>query len=179
MTFRSVLARAAGHALLGALLALGWVLMPLPARAEPGAPLQIVGCGGSSPVADETENDNEADSDQPDANDPTDKPDAVEPGDPIIVGTIRALPRMSENDQKGLARLARISGNQATQSAQAVIPDIDLRKVSKVELDIEQGFVVWKVTTALKDRAAHPDAKKEVKVKVDAGNGDALAMECE
>ena len=128
---------------------------------QPAPP--VAGCSWSPPraatggVADEAEED--------DGNDPR------------IVGTVRAPAGMREDNQDALASLVSISEDRAVEIALAAIPDAQRRRVREVELEIEQGYVVWGVETELQRGESGPD--RIVEVIVDAGSGQVLYVECE
>ena len=58
-----------------------------------------------------------------------------------------------------------------------VLPDPAARTVRKAVLETEQGYVVWAIKTQLARPGGGPDPKLEVKV--DAGDGAVLAVECD
>ena len=97
--------------------------------------------------------------------------------DPRIVGTVRAPAGMREDNQDALASLVSISEDRAVEIALAAIPDAQRRRVREVELEIEQGYVVWGVETELRRGESGPD--RIVEVIVDAGSGQVLYVECE
>lgn len=96
---------------------------------------------------------------------------------PRIVGSLAAPPNVRRNDQRRLGALAPVSRDQAVQAALAALPDADRRRVGDVELEVEQGYVVWDVETVLRGRERGPD--RHADVIVDAGSGRVLFVECE
>ena len=127
--------------------------------------IPVVGCQGSVIPAD---TDAEINDDEEDAAD-----DASEHA-PAIVGTIKAPRGMKENDKR-LNGLPTISSSQARAAALAAISDADQRRVRSVEVEIEQGYVIYAVKTQLRGAGVDP----ELEVKVDAGNGAVLLIECD
>lgn len=132
------------------------------------ASIPVIGCGASASPLDtdaETNDENEnstASSDESDNNAPT------------IVGSVKAPQGTKEND-KSLSPLAKISSAQARDAALAVITDANQRQVSSTGLELEQGYVVYAVKTVRSTSGGDP----KLEVKVDAGNGAILMMECD
>ncbi|MFN8526628.1 MAG: PepSY domain-containing protein [Chloroflexota bacterium] len=139
-----------------------------PLRAETIKPsnVPVVGCEGSSiaQAEDDEGDDGEADGEEADAD---------EDG-PFIEGSIKAPRGMKENDKR-LAALAKISKEEAREAAFRVIADPDQRRVRNVSVEAEHGFVVYAVKTRRIGRGADPF----LEVKVDAGTGQVLLIECD
>lgn len=160
---RSAAARRLLLTISAALLLIGQVVTVVQAQAGP-ATIPVVGCqGAASPLDtdDETSDDSEAasgDSDQV----------------PAIVGSVAAPAGAKESDKR-LGSLATISAAQARDAALAAVSDADQRQVRSVGLEVEQGYVIYAVKTVRRTPGADP----KLEVKVDAGNGAVLLMECD
>lgn len=100
--------------------------------------------------------------------------DGQDDNDPAIVGSV-AAPRGAREDDSRLASLATISPDQAQQAALAALNDASQRNVGRVKLEAENGYVVYAVET----RHSNAGPSQEIEVKVDAGNGSVLAVECD
>jgi uncharacterized membrane protein YkoI len=93
---------------------------------------------------------------------------------PITGGTITAPAGSNQEDEateeegKSLEKLARMDRGAAEEAARGVVPG----KVREVELESENGFVVYEVEIAGEDGRLH-------EVIVDAGNGEVLGQEIE
>lgn len=137
-----------------------------PAEAQPAPP--VIGCSWA-PVSSavelvkEVEDDGEAD-------------DTAE-AEAKIAGSVPLPAGMRRSDQRGLASVATIGRDRAVEIAFGALPDAGARRIEEVELEAEQGYVVWEVETIL--RSPDPSPNRIAEVVVDAGNGDVLAIECE
>lgn len=97
--------------------------------------------------------------------------------EPKIVGSLPAPANVRPKDQRRLAAVATITREQAVQIALGALPDAERREIEEVELEVEQGYVVWGVEAVLRGRQKSPDRHAEVVI--DAGNGKILMVECE
>lgn len=146
-------------------LATTLIVGPIGAIAHAQAPetVLVVGCTGSVGSIDA---DTETDDDEVQTGEADDGP--------TVVGTVKAPQGASENDKR-LRSLATISPDQAQQAALAALDDASHRQVHRVEVEAEHGYVVY----AVKTRRNGPGPNQELEVKVDAGNGAILMIECD
>lgn len=138
----------------------------------PSAAPTIIGCSWAPPGSVV-----ELVTEAPDADDNESDEASTQEREPKIVGTVPAPPNTRPNDQRRLASVAKVSKDEAVQRALAVLPDVEKRRVTEAELEIEQGWVVWGVETVFKGREQGQDRYAEVII--DAGNGSILLVECE
>ncbi|MCC7103955.1 MAG: hypothetical protein IT307_02315 [Chloroflexi bacterium] len=96
---------------------------------------------------------------------------------PAIQGSIPKPENIGEDDTKALTPLATFPKDQATANALAATNPADSRQVRKALVEGENGFVVWSVKTVYGAGVTGPDPRLEVKV--DAGNGTVLSIECD
>lgn len=109
------------------------------------------------------------------------KGENTEPGETVFTGTIKAPAETNETEAAdgspeekaqekaetdALAKLATVTGQEAAKAATDLVPGT----VSSIELDDEDGFVVWEVDITQADGTT-------VEVLVDAGNASILAQE--
>ncbi len=130
--------------------------------------IPIVGCHGSVIPLDADAEMDDDEKDEADAN-------AGESDQgPAIVGTIRT-PRGMGEDDKRLATLAIITAAQAREAAMAAISDASERRIKSTSVESQQGYVVYAVKTV----RTRPGDDPKLEVKVDAGNGAVLMIECD
>jgi uncharacterized membrane protein YkoI len=94
-----------------------------------------------------------------------------------IKGSLVAPYGVDDDDQRTLRRLASVGRDEAVRIARAAIDGGDKRRLGDVELEIEQGYIVWGIELRLGRGQSSPDPN--VEVIVDAGNGRVLTIECE
>ena len=156
----------------------GLALAPLaaPAPAVAAAPVRVVGCNRASlapslvasglvvglQLAEDGEAEDEVEEDQL----------------PRIAGSIPKPRGVDEDDSRALAPLVTISREQAVWNAADALANPAQRRVRKVLVEGENGFVIWAVKTELIDPASGPDPKLELKVDA-GGSGEVLSIECE
>ena len=73
--------------------------------------------------------------------------------------------------------MATIGREEAIKIALGVLPDAERRRLEDVELEVEQGYVIWEVEAIL--RGSQPSPDRIAEVVIDAGNGNVLFVECE
>lgn len=149
-----------------------------PALARAAAPVRVVGCSTASlspalvasgiTLVTQDSDDDEGETDDQDE----------ENQEPKIVGSIPKPRGVSEDDSKKLEPLATVSKDQAIWNASAAVANPGQRRVRKVQVEGENGYVVWSVKTELVDPNSGPDPKLELKLDA-GGNGDVLSIECE
>jgi uncharacterized membrane protein YkoI len=150
--------------------------------------VRVVGCNPSSLKSsfktnvvaapadsqDDGENDGEVPDDQEapqETNDPEQQP--------AIHGSI-ALSGVNEDDAKAIAAaisakgLSTISPDAATAAAKDALADAGQRTFQKPKLELENQQAVWSVPATLKN-----GTNANLELKVDAGNGAILSMECD
>jgi hypothetical protein len=149
-------------------------------------PVRVVGCqtaslspGLNQPdaaalVTPVPEND-AADEDNPTTGSNSDA--SQEQQQPAIQGSIPKPRNIGEDNSKALTPLATFPKDQAIASALAATNPADNRQVGKAVVEGENGFVVWSVKTVYGAGVSGPDPRLEVKV--DAGNGAVLSIECD
>jgi uncharacterized membrane protein YkoI len=96
---------------------------------------------------------------------------------PPIAGSLPAPTGVSEDDSAALAPHATLSIGDAITAAEGALADAGSRSIYSVAVEGEQGFLVYSVKSVLDDPSSGVDPKAEVKV--DAGNGDVLMIECD
>jgi len=150
----------------------------LPARAADQPVVRSVGCSPDSlraslkalVVAPLPESDDESDADE----------SASDEQQPAIKGSIE-LRGVNEDDSKAIAAalaartLTIITPADATAAAKAALVDADQRSFKKPGLELENSQAVWSIETTLKGGGTNPN----LEVKVDAGNGNILSIECD
>ena len=172
--------RRVGHVLFAAvLLALLASMAGGSPLARAAAPVRVVGCSlaslsqelladpGVFVVAPEREDDDVEGADQ-----------TEEDQQPKIVGTIPKPRGISEDNSRALTPLATVPKDQAIANARWAIANPDQRRIRRVAVEGENGWLVWSVKTVLLDPSSGPDPKLEVKLDA-GGNGDVLSIECE
>ena len=128
--------------------------------------------------------------DQGNDNEAEDGPDSQDAGEdgtdqsndqqqPAIHGSI-ALPGVNEDDSKAIAAaiaakgLSTITPDAATAAAKGALADAGQRTFKKPVLQTETEQAIWSVETSAKG-----GVNPSLELKVDAGNGNILAMECD
>src|SRR5262245_30555456 len=143
--------------------------------------VRVVGCNPSSlkstfqtmvvPVTEDGEKEGEEPDDESGAN--------VDQQQPAIHGSI-ALPGVNEDDSKAIAAaiaakgLSTISPDAATAAAKNALVDAGQRTFKRPALELENDQAIWSVETSRKG-----GVNPSLELKVDAGNGNILSMECD
>jgi hypothetical protein len=178
------------HLAFGTVLSLALAGSPSLAAAADQPVIRVVGCNPSSlkstfqtnvvqATADsaDQENDNEAE-DGPDSGDAGEDTN-IDQQQPAIHGSI-ALPGVNEDDSKAIAAaiaakgLSTITPDAATAAAKGALTDAGQRTFKKPVLQTENEQAIWSVETSAKG-----GVNPSLELKVDAGNGNILAMECD
>jgi uncharacterized membrane protein YkoI len=98
---------------------------------------------------------------------------------PALKGSIE-LKGVDEDDSKAIAAaiaakgLTTISPTDATTAAKAALVDADQRSFKNPKLELENEQAVWAIETSRKG-----GVNPSLEVKVDAGNGNILSIECD
>ncbi len=153
------------------------VVQGVSAEEGPSAAPPVLGCSWAPPKSAAAASVLSAEADDDGDADDESNGDEDEADEPRIVGSLVAPPNTRRNDQRALAAVAKISRDEAIKIALGALPDAERRRVEDVELEIEQGYVIWEVETVLRSREHNPDRFAEVVI--DAGNGKILFIECE
>lgn len=101
---------------------------------------------------------------------------------PTITGSI-ALPGVNEDDSTAIAAaiaakgLTTITPEAATDAAKGALGDTAQRKFKKATLETENAQAIWAIESALIDK--NSGVNPSLGVKVDAGNGTILSVECD
>jgi uncharacterized membrane protein YkoI len=167
---------------LASALTVAFVGSDAPVLAALAAAPEVVGCDrallradlfvevvASDPAAAESEGRGELD-DEPGGEGTRDDED----GDPKIVGSI-SVPRGTPRESQ--MAMATISGEQAQEIALGALANPELYRVTEVELEVEQGYLVWGVEMAMRQPGSGP--RQETEAIIDGGSGEILYVECE